>query len=816
MTEEIVNVFALTAPGYYARGLSVIPLWPREKKPIPKEWSVFHEKPVGPEQQSAWINGNPNANIGLVLGKQSGITMIDVDTDDPKVMAAIRACLPHSAWERKGKKGILLAFRFSGIPTFRIKNTSGESIVECLSSRTQCVLPPSIHPETQQPYVSNCDLLDCLDGLIELPSNIEDTLREAVKAAGVDLSHSGWTRITEFVSAGSRDTTMTEMAGLFAFAVVRGDRTLKEAIGLLEAYYNTYIEKVAGDQISCDKHIENMIKFLHRDVLDKGRILPKGWDEGYSKEDLDKMGITLGIEETEWVFEELRNYLQVVFETHGPNGRERGEAIEKVLKRISSSKQLSKIDEDRILTYIVEVSKLGVKLTTLRARIKELKSGTVAGNDHSEIARAVLADLCELAPVRSENGKLMKWSGSHWVEVDLNTVKSRISFSYGHLPSCRRASDISGIIQILTYIAEVGIRKSEVKGINFANGFLTQDLKLVNHHPDFGMTYTLPFRYMPELAGKFPMFQKFLDSAWGRDRDCSEKVHALQEAMAVTLFGLGSAFQRAVLLHGAPRSGKTQLLRLIEMLVPREARTSITPDTWHDKFLPSQLHNKILNVCGELSERRKIDGQAFKDIVDGSEKSAQHKFGAIFTFKPATMHWFASNHMPRTDDTSNGFIRRWLFLTFHYPVPESELQKDIGDLIASEEREAIVAWAVLGITRMIKTNVYTQPESHHMLVNEFANLNNSVRYFLKESGKITFLASMAEDPAKSDLTVTEASIYNAYWGYCASTGGLKAYTQQRFRAVMRELQAELNFKLRVTQAAHGSTEAIYQGIALKI
>ncbi len=815
--EDTPNIFLDTAPAYYAAGMSVIPLHVREKKPVPNDWAAFHDHQPLEALRDQWLNGNPRSNIGLVLGQQSGVTMIDIDTDDEKVYSAIMSCLPHSPWHRRGKKGMMIAFKFSGLKTFRIKNMSGQTMVECLSSRTQCVLPPSIHPETQMPYTANCNLIDVKGNLHNLPDNIEEMLRTAIKAAGVDLSHSGWSRVTDYVSSGSRDTTLTEMAGLFAFAVVRGERSLKEAIGMLQAYYNEYIEAVAGDQVEIEKHIENLIKFLHRDVLDKGKVLPKGWDEGFTAVELERMGVTLGVDQTEWAFDETRNYLKTCFESYSSEGRERGEAVEAVLARISKSKSLSKIDEDRILQYIVDVSGLNVKISTLRARLKELRAGTVQGNDHSEIARAVLADLSQYNLVRFHNGKLMKWAGSHWIAMDGNTIKSLISNSYGHLAACKKASDINGILQILAYVTEQGIQTKTVKGINFANGFLTQELKLVPHDPEFGMTYTMPFRYMESEAGRFPMFDSFLTRSWGPDSDFQAKVDALQEAMAVTLFGLGSMFQRAILLHGAPKSGKSQLLRIVETLVPTDARTSIPPNNWDDKFLPAQMVGKLLNLCGELSDKKKIDGQSFKDIVDGTERSGQHKFGAVFSFKPTVTHWFASNHMPKTEDTSSGFIRRWLFLTFHYPVQDGETTPDIGDTIAAQEREAIVSWAAQAMPRLIKRGDYTQPDSHKMLVNEFANMNNSVRYFMRESGKIAFAPKVAgAGPESSSLFAGELNLYNSYWAFCAGAGGIKAVGQQRFRAIMRELQPELGFKLEVAQSRFGGTEAIYKGISLTV
>ena len=66
------NIFATTAPAYYAKGLPVIPLYAREKRPVPMDWSRYHNEPIPDAQQQKWIETLPHSNVGMVLGKQSG------------------------------------------------------------------------------------------------------------------------------------------------------------------------------------------------------------------------------------------------------------------------------------------------------------------------------------------------------------------------------------------------------------------------------------------------------------------------------------------------------------------------------------------------------------------------------------------------------------------------------------------------------------------------------------------------------------------------------------------------------------------------
>lgn len=805
------EVFGAVARDYYAKGVPVIPLHKREKRPVPLDWSRYHDHEVEKEVQEEWLAKHAEGNIGVVLGRQSGIVMLDIDTNDEGLIASIKKILPESPWQRVGQNGMVLAYRWSGVRTFRVKNSRGETICEHLSDRTQVVLPPSIHPKTQRPYTANCDLTDVMDQLPTLPDEVEALLRGTLKEAGVELSISGQSGVTDFVSRGSRDISLTEKAGLFAFAVVKGQRTLQEVIGMLRSYDSEFVEKVAGDASEIEKHVDNLLRFLRRDVLEKGRVLPEGWDEGLSEQEKIDMGVDFGVDCEEWSYEELLQHLKDKFEEYQPDSRGRSDAIDHVLVKLAMGSNTSKLEEERLLQYIVDVSEMRLKMTSLRARLRELRESEITGQDHSEIAKKVLADMEQVHTIRKHGGGLWKYTGSHWEKLDVSEVMAKIARDYGHLAASKRHSDHKGIFSTMLNFAEDGICRISKKGVNFANGFLTEDLEFVDHDLDQGMVYTLPFRYMPEFSGKSHQFFDFLETMWGGDVDKADKIAALQEAMCVTLFGMGPRFQRAFLLKGVARSGKSQLLKIAQSLVPVEAKCFVPPNEWSDKFMPSQMHDKLINVCGELSEKKKIDGQRFKDIITGEEMSGQLKGQDIFKFRPECAHWFASNHAPKTEDSSEGFNRRWLMLECTRPVPPDKRQIDIGEKIVAEERESIVAWAVQALGRLKEAGEFTLPVSHKQLIRELAQENNSVRFFMEESPKVQVGAGDSEKPTPR---ISETKLYNEYWSFCLGPGGARPVGSRGFRAMMRELQHEMGFHLVLERTELGAQEAYYECVTV--
>ena len=65
---------------YLEKGLSVIPV-SREKKPLTK-WVEFQSRYPTGEEIAAWFREWPDANVGIVTGKISNLTVIDCDSQE--------------------------------------------------------------------------------------------------------------------------------------------------------------------------------------------------------------------------------------------------------------------------------------------------------------------------------------------------------------------------------------------------------------------------------------------------------------------------------------------------------------------------------------------------------------------------------------------------------------------------------------------------------------------------------------------------------------------------------------------------------------
>lgn len=757
-----MDVFSKYAPKYWEKGISVTPLLERSKKPFLPDWNRYHDHLPDEATRQQWLETFTNNNIGLILGEQSGVTVIDIDTDDPGLIHALTTVLPPSPWVRVGMKGMVMAFKYSGIRTFRIRTKENKTIVEYLSKGTQVVLPPSIHPDTGLPYVANCELYDVIDQLPALPDNIEDKLRAILSTViDLDVNKTGASKfkLTEKIPQGGRDIKMNQFAGYQAHAVMKAELSVKEALGQMSTWVESYVERVAGDELDIQKGYQQIIQYILREVNEKGRILPPGWDLELSDDEKKSWGLIFDVDQEEWTCDQMIEYINNCYSTTPDDDPKRHQCIDFCVNKLSKSLKLSTLEIERILISL----KSGTKYTVavLKRRLKELQAGPIQGLNHTEIAEATIKELeAKGYIVKYSNSQIWNWEGTHWIPLDEGDIWTMIAREFGSLPAATRANDHVGIIKVMGKLIPKEIQLVDIKGVNFRNGFLTSDLKLLPHNKDFGMTYMLPYNYDPNQAGRAYRFEAFLHDCWSHTDDFVQKKLLLQELICITLFGLGPSYQVAVLLHGVGGSGKSQLLELIQNLVPQEAQSGLPPDSWGNTHNLAFLDKKILNVAGELDKLKLIPGAAFKGIVDGSQQTAQHKFKDPFNFYPVAMHWCASNFLPRSNDTSNGFNRRWRILDFDKATPDHKKITDLGKIIVREEAEAIIAWAVEALPDLQFRGSPVQPPSHMLLQHQMGLQNSTIRQWLGEK--------VIEQPGNR---LKEYDLYMDFQAYAIIRGG---------------------------------------------
>lgn len=183
-------------------GYVAIPIMPGTKRPgSPNhdgtwqgldDWQArFRNRPPIEVEIERWSDSDGGACV--VMGPQSGGTVAaDIDTDDAAIRAALLGVLPETMVGKAGQKGETLFYRASDSFPSRAFNLPGPDgkpyrVLDLLGPGKQTVLPPTIHPDTGQPY--RWTRPETLDGIApeDLPwieDDIGDRIAEALKPFG--------------------------------------------------------------------------------------------------------------------------------------------------------------------------------------------------------------------------------------------------------------------------------------------------------------------------------------------------------------------------------------------------------------------------------------------------------------------------------------------------------------------------------------------------------------------------------------------------------------------------------------------------------
>ena len=191
------TAFADTAPLLVARGYSPLPIAPGTKAPGTywlrdgwwpmRHWDDWCKKFPLPNVIQGWSKW-PDAGVGVACGM--GLICIDIDMEGD-CMTALLAMLPPSNVQKKGRKGVSLFYRGNTdkIRSRNFRTPEKVGLVDLLSEGKQTVLPPSVHPDTGEPYywLTEATLENTrANDLTELPDDIAEQIGEVLKEFGYD------------------------------------------------------------------------------------------------------------------------------------------------------------------------------------------------------------------------------------------------------------------------------------------------------------------------------------------------------------------------------------------------------------------------------------------------------------------------------------------------------------------------------------------------------------------------------------------------------------------------------------------------------
>ncbi|MFM0295007.1 phage/plasmid primase, P4 family [Paraburkholderia sp. RL17-380-BIE-A] len=265
-----------------------------------------------------------------------------------------------------------------------------------------------------------------------------------------------------------------------------------------------------------------------------------------------------------------------------------------------------------------------------------------------------------------------------------------------------------------------------------------------------------------------PRWRKFLAEVFAPDQDQAEKIAFLQE-FAGYLLVPSSEHQTMLLCVGEGANGKSVTVEIMQALLGTSNYCTVPLHQLGQAFRNAVLQGKLANFCGEISNNRRVDERAIKQIVGGDPIYAEKKGKDGFSFKPYSRIVATGNTLPEVDDTSDGFSRRLAILAFNRRFAEHEREHDLLAKLL-EELPGIFVWALEGLRRVRDSGKFTRVPSSAEAV---------AAYKLRINPVAQFMTTVAEKSTGRERTKS-SDLYKEFQHFCHENGFLPVMTNSRF------------------------------------
>lgn len=219
------------------------------------------------------------------------------------------------------------------------------------------------------------------------------------------------------------------------------------------------------------------------------------------------------------------------------------------------------------------------------------------------------------------------------------------------------------------------------------------------HDPKMLLTKSMPVTYDKDATA--PQWDKFLKEVLP-DADTR---NYLQRAIGLTL--LGDAEQRALfLLHGESGTGKSQFIRVMELMFGDFAETA-TATTFNASSKTATITNDLNDLRGkrfvslsELDEDERLNESLVKRLTGGDTAKSRGLYQENKSWRVEFMMWMATNHLPRLSSDDNAIWRRVKPIQFPNVIRQTGVEvTNLGEKLFAAEASGIFNWMLEGVRK---------------------------------------------------------------------------------------------------------------------
>jgi P4 family phage/plasmid primase-like protien len=269
--------------------------------------------------------------------------------------------------------------------------------------------------------------------------------------------------------------------------------------------------------------------------------------------------------------------------------------------------------------------------------------------------------------------------------------------------------------------------------INFKNGVLNlRSGALLPHGSNFHFHYCLPYDYVHGASA--PNWLTFLDQITvGRE----ELQDILHEYMGFILFGGEYLYQKALILAGSGKNGKSTFINVLKILTGEGNYSTVSLQSIGTRtFSVAEVQNKLVNISEEEPPSCFKETGVFKNLTGNNTLQAEKKFKNPFNFVSRAKVVITYNEVPYIADTSTGMRRRLLIVPFDLDLESTPELVDVKILEKLKgELSGIFNLAIEGYKRLDEKGRFTKSIAVDDAISETMDFN-PFELWLEESATL--------------------------------------------------------------------------------
>jgi putative DNA primase/helicase len=308
---------------------------------------------------------------------------------------------------------------------------------------------------------------------------------------------------------------------------------------------------------------------------------------------------------------------------------------------------------------------------------------------------------------------------------------------------------------IQAYLYEESVKFNESPyTIVFKNGVLNVNtLEFKPMTPENYESIQINANYNPNA--KSNVVDEYFKTATKTNKDVEQ---LLYESIGYSMLKTNE-LQKAFLLVGSGRNGKSTFLDLVKEILGRENTTAIAFKDLANNFRASAMNNKLASLAGDISSAPLTDSDLVKSIISGEEIMVEQKYKDAHAKSMFATLFFAANKLPRTPDQSFGFYRRLTIIPF---IADLNAVSRVDGLVFKQKllNQDSLDYAaykgVMAINNVLQTTKeFTTPKEVVEMMEQYRIDNSSVLSWYHErwDGKIEEVQKFGEQAAYDNYKI---------------------------------------------------------------